>query len=453
MKNLLLVGGIAILAALNSFAQAPVLLRAQLQSGDALDYEFEGHFEFLPSATRGVTVSKPTYCEYDFGAIIHLQVDRQSLSSGVSGTITYKEAKLLQMHCDALSESKAKQRLREIEQSPLPFTVSAQGEIGFPFPHDQELDFMGDFRVLTSSTIDLLQTVFHARPVRVGESWKPVGNFVYWREAVESGMLLSAASMRYQRDLTLAGDNCSLVTLKYVFAPDNTPPSSFVPRGTADRIEVKNRVSGALHVSALLDRTTGHLAWVQRRRQLTNHMSFGRDGAGYDLPAVDFRVTEEGIARLLQNERLLEWTTALRHFELTGGDEVSARAIGAASLMVRLAHDTQAAHPLRPEVDKVDPAPPGYRRFEKELCSENWTCSWISVALPESAQLADDTPERTVYLVKKGSTVTSVALGPTQTKPVRGLTDQEELRKTALAYLAGNLWIPSRPGTPTSLSQ
>src|SRR5258706_13418348 len=117
--------------------------------------------------------------------------------------------------------------------------------------------------LLNKGPLVLLQTRLADYPVAAGRSWKPHGQFTYWRDYLLSGLDLSAATMRWKSTPRIAGRDCAWITSKYVFAPTEGAPAAITAAGTLRR-QPTNVVAGVLDVSLLFDLHDRHIACLKR---------------------------------------------------------------------------------------------------------------------------------------------------------------------------------------------
>jgi hypothetical protein len=257
-----------------------------------------------------------------------------------------------------------------------------------------------------------------------------------------------------------------------------------------------NAVAAVLHISLLLDPASHHIAWLHRSQTIDNKLTLASpyddsdeedDPAEADDPQYDpqdndwqnptldqsnrrsnnpgrhpfmtFHFQEEARARLLPEERSVEWLAALKNFEATpepasGTVPVPATKTLLPNPMILAAKPAVVKRSTRIVVDSdsLVATPAGFTRYEKGLCRDVWFCATVSVALPGEVQISEDTPLRTVYLTKQGNLLVSVAVGPALDRRSSGLTDDEELKKQANYYLANYVWMAAKPGIGASFS-
>ena len=175
-------------------------------------------------------------------------------------------------------------------------------------------------------------------------------------------------------------------------------------------------------------------------------------------PFMTFHFQEEARARLLPDERSVEWLAALKRFEATPDPESGIAPVPAAKTLLPNAI-TLAAKPAvvkrssrLVDSDSLMATPAGFTRYEKGLCRDAWFCATVSVGLPGEVQISEDTPLRAVYLAKKGDLLVSIAVGPALDRRSQGLTEDEELRTQANYYLENYVWLAAKPGIGTNFS-
>jgi hypothetical protein len=176
-------------------------------------------------------------------------------------------------------------------------------------------------------------------------------------------------------------------------------------------------------------------------------------------PFMTFHFQEEARARLLPEQRSVEWLAALKRFEATpepqsGSVPVPVTKTLLPNAMILAAKPAVVKRSTRVVVDSDSllGTPAGYTRYEKGLCRDQWFCATVSVALPGEVQISEDTPLHTVYLAKRGNLEISVSLGPALDRRTAGFTEDEELQRQANYYLANYVWLAAKPGIGTSFS-
>jgi hypothetical protein len=291
------------------------------------------------------------------------------------------------------------------------------------------------------------------------------------------------------------GKSCAWVTSQYIFSPVDLPAVGTASGGRTVPAAGNSAVAAVLHISLLLDPATHHVAWLHRSQTIDNKLtlaspyddsdpaddsvepndtrsddpddtqnpmpdlsSMRSDNPGR-YPFMTFHFQEEARARLLPDERSVEWLAALKQFEATPDPESGTTPVPVTRTLLPNAI-TVAAKPAlvkrstRPVVDSdtLVATPAGFTRYEKGLCRDAWFCATVSVALPGEVQISEDTPLRTVYLAKKGELLVNVAVGPALDRRAQGLTEDEELKKQANYYLQNYVWLAAKPGIGTTFS-
>lgn len=291
--------------------------------------------------------------------------------------------------------------------------------------------------------------------------------------------------MRFRNLVQVDGKRCAWVTSQYIFSPIDLPAVGTASGGRIIPAAGNNAVAAVLHISLLLDPASHHVAWLHRSQTIDNKLTLaspyddsdppGDDPAATDDPAdsenpmpdrssmpsdnpgrypfMTFRFQEEARARLLPDERSVEWLAALKRFEATPEPETGTVPVPVTKTllpnpMILAAKPALVKRTSRVIVDSESLAatPAGFTRYEKGLCRDVWFCATVSVALPGNVQVSEDTPLRTVYLARNGDSLVSVAVGPALDRRAQGLTDDEELKKQAEYYLANYVWMAVKPG-------
>src|SRR5882724_1897829 len=197
--------------------------------------------------------------------------------------------------------------------------------------------------LLRKVTQDLLQTQFAPQPVAEGASWKPRGQFAYSRDHALKDLELSGADLRFRNLVQVDGKTCAWVTSQYVFSPIDLPAAGTGSGGVTVPGAGNNAVAAVLHISMLLDPASHHIAWLHRLQTIDNKLTLASpyddndpeddtaeadDPSDWQNPTLDlsnrrsdnpgrhpfmtFHFQEEGRARLLPDERSVEWLAALK---------------------------------------------------------------------------------------------------------------------------------------------
>ena len=124
-------------------------------------------------------------------------------------------------------------------------------------------------------------------------------------------------------------------------------------------------------------------------------------------PFMTFHFQEEARARLLPDQRSVEWLAALKRFEATpepasGTTPVPVTKTLLPNPMILAAKPAVVKRTTRVVVDSdsLVPTPAGFTRYEKGLCRDAWFCATVSVALPGEVRISEDTPLRAVYFAQ-----------------------------------------------------
>lgn len=470
-----------------------LLLRADLKPGDILRYEVEAAGSFLPTAdASGANLFPPRGpCDYSLAAIVTLRPQGHDKDGNTPVEATYSETRVLSTRCALFSAADFQKRLFAMQSSSVLFRVGPHGETALTRNNNGYFKYWDGGELLRKVTQDLLQTEFSPQPVAEGASWKPRGQFAYSRDHALKDLELSGADLRFRNLVQVDGKSCAWVTSQYVFSPVDLPAVGAASGGLIVPAEGNNAVAAVLHISLLLDPATHHLAWLHRSQTIDNRLTLASpfddsDPPGDDSPKPDdpgdpqnpmpdrssmrsdnpgrypfmtFHFQEEARARLLPDERTVEWLSALKRFEATPEPESGTVPVPVTKTLLPNPV-IQAAKPavakrtttVVVDSDSLVATPAGFTRYEKGLCRDVWFCATASVALPGDVQVSEDTPLRTVYLAQKGSILISVSVGPALDRRSVGLTEEEELKKQANYYLANFVWLAAKPGIGTSFT-
>jgi len=476
-------------------APRSISLQAELKPGQLLRYELEGSVSFVPQADASDAAVSPARgpCDYSLAAIVTLRPRPPDKDGNTPVEATYSETRVTSFRCSAVSQAEFKKRVASLQTAPSTFRVGPHGETGLIQFRASYFDYWNGADLLRKLTLDLLQTKFSSQPVSPGALWKPRGQFAYAKDYGLHQLELSAASLKFKDVVEMAGRSCAWINSKYIFSPLDVPASATTREGQVLQGTGNNAVAAILEISLLLDSAARHVVWVHRSQTIDNRLTLAstyaeaddpdpaaEDPAGNEPdadppdsdavvpdarinrpdngrhPFMSFHFHEDGWARLLPQGSSTEWLAALRSFEAT--PEAGTAASGAARSRGLPGPVAQAANPavlnkttrVVVDSDTLLATPVGFTRYEKALCRDTWFCASVSVALPGSVEVADDTVLRSVYLAKKNDVLVSVAVGPALDRRSPGLTEEEELQKHAKYYLSNYVWMAVKPGIGTS---
>jgi hypothetical protein len=469
-----------------------LLLRASVKPGEVLRYELEAAGSFLPIAdASGAILSPPRGpCDYALAAIVTLSAQAPDKDGNIPVEAVYSRTRITSARCALFSAADFQKRLAALQSTPILFRVGPHGETALGHVHDGYFKYWDGGDLLRKVTQDLLQTEFSPQPVSEGASWKPRGQFAYSRDRALKDLELSGADLRFRNLVQVEGKSCAWVTSQYIFSPIDLPAVGAASGGRTIPAAGNNAVAAVLHISLLLDPATHHLAWLHRSQTIDNKLSLASpydDGDPEDdpreaddpvdgqnpmpdlssmrsdnpgrYPFMTFHFQEEARARLLPNEKSVEWLAALKRFEATpepgsGSTPVPVTKTLLPNQMILAAKPAVVKRSTRKVVDSdsLIATPAGFTRYEKGLCRDAWFCATASVALPGEVEVSEDTPLRTVYLAKTGDFLASIAVGPALDCRASGLTEDEQLKKQASYYLENYVWMAAKPGIGTNFS-
>ena len=471
-------------------APRKILLRADVKPGDVLRYELEAAASFLPIAdASGANLFPPRGpCDYALAAIVTLRPQAADKDGNFPVEASYSEMRVTSVRCALFSPADFQKRLAALASSPVMFRVGPHDETLLSHTNDGYFKYWDGGDLLRKVTQDLLQTQFSPKPVAAGDSWKPRGQFAYPHDRALKDLELSGADLRFRNLVQVDGKSCAWVTSQYVFSPIDLPAAGTASGGRVVPGAGNNAVAAVLHISLLLDPASHHVAWLHRSQTIDNKLTLASpfdDGDPADdpqepedspdgqnpmpdlssmrsdnpgrYPFMTFHFQEEARARLLPDERSVEWLAALKRFEATpepqsGSVPVPVTKTLLPNPVIQAAKPAVVKRTTRVVVDSESlvATPAGFTRYEKGLCRDVWFCATVSVALPGEVQVSEDTPLRTVYLAQKGDLLVSVAIGPALDLRSMGLTDDEQLRRQASYYLDNYVWLAAKPGIGTS---
>ncbi len=494
---LLLGMGPARMHAQSRTAPRQVLLQADVTPGQVLRYELEAAGSFQPIAdASGVMLNPPRGpCDYALAAIVILRPQAADKDGNTPVEAKYSEARVTSVRCSLFSAADFEKRVAALQSSAVTFRVGPHGETALSHGGGGYFKSWDGGDLLRKVTQNLLQTEFSPQPVAEGASWKPRGQFAYSRDHALKDLELSGADLRFRNLVQVDGKSCAWVTSQYVFSRIDLPAVGTASGGRTLPAAGNNAVAAVLHISLLLDPASHHVAWLHRSQTIDNKLTlaspyddsdpaddpavpddaYRNDPQDWQNPAPDissrrsdnpgrypfmtFHFQEEARARLLPDERSVEWLTALKRFEATPEPESGTVPVPVTKTllpnqMILAAKPAVVKRTTRVVLDSdaLVATPAGFTRYEKGLCRDAWFCATVSVALPGDVQVSEDTPLRTVYLAQKGNLLVSISVGPALDRRAPGLTEDEELRKQANYYLANYVWLAAKPGIGTNFA-
>ncbi len=469
-----------------------VLLRATVKPGEVLRYELEAAGSFLPIAdASGAILSPPRGpCDYALSAIVTLRPQAPDKDGNIPVEAMYSHTRVTSVRCALFSAPDFQKRLAALESSAVMFRVGPHGETAMSHIGDGYFKYWDGGDLLRKVTQDLLQTELSPQPVAEGDSWKPRGQFAYSRDRALKDLELSGADLRFRNLVQVDGKSCAWVTSQYIFSPIDLPAVGTASGGRTVPAAGNNAVAAVLHISLLLDPETHHVAWLHRSQTIDNKLTLASPYDDSDLPDdppepddpadgqnpmpdlssmrsdnpgrypfLTFHFQEEARARLLPDQRSVEWLAALKRFETTPEPESGTTPIPVTKTllpnqMILAAKPAVVKRTTRVVVDSdsLVATPAGFTRYEKGLCRDAWFCATVSVALPGEVEVSEDTPLRTVYLAKTGELLLSIAVGPALDCRSSGLTEDEQLKQQANFYLDNYVWMAAKPGIGTNFS-
>jgi hypothetical protein len=440
--------GIALLATGTHAQQPKTWLKGVLVPGQALRFEVETHTSYSADLDEGYATDPPIHpCEYSVSAKLGLQVGPGADQGNVSVTAKYDDVVVTNWQCPQLSRMQAEKELRRFASSPVVYQVGPHGEPGFQRDSRDRFGNQSAQDLLSKVALDLIETRLSDHPVAPGDTWKPRGQFAYWKDYLLNGLELSSSRMLWKSTPRLASHNYALVASKYIFSP--TESSSGPVRAGGDvRQPASNVLSGMLKVSLLLDPQSSHIVWLDRQYVVENHVSV-QPVAEPDPEVLTVRWDEKAKARLLPDENGIEWLTAVKQFESIP-DPAQSGTISNPASRVAPSEIARIAKPKKqgtsPEIESLDFTPSGFSRWDRRFCNGGWYCTNISVALPGEVEIAEDAALQTVYFARTDQPTFVVTVGPVLQRKYQGLTSEEELSKHTDFYLANQLWMENRPG-------
>jgi hypothetical protein len=101
---------------------------------------------------------------------------------------SFKIANINTWRCENTAEGDVLRPLEKLEAEPVQFQVGPHGKVIFAHSTGDRPHRSTGVELLTKAALDLLQTDFSNSPVSPGDSWKPSGQFFYWKEYADEGL-------------------------------------------------------------------------------------------------------------------------------------------------------------------------------------------------------------------------------------------------------------------------
>ena len=422
-------------------------LTAKLVPGQTLRYEVETVISYSADVLKGYSTTVPLGpCQFSISTVATLNRGSVAQDGNLPVKAEFQDPKISAWHCAGYDQKRMEKALREFAASPIVYQVGPHGEVGFEHSKRDRLAYESASDLLNKVALDLLQTRLADRPVSLGASWKPHGQFTYWKDFLLGGLEVSAATVRWKNTPKIAGHDCASITSKYVFAPTEST-SGPVTAGGNLRQTPTNVLAGVQEVSLLFDLQERRIGWLHRAFRVENHVSVQPEEQ-IDPEVLTIRWEEEATARLIPEKDSIAWLAALKNFESTpeGGRKAVAAADASNASVADLARLAVPKRKSVSAIETLDLTPAGFARWEREFCDGSWPCAQISIALPGQVKVAEDAPLQTSYLARTDGTLVTVTVGPVLERKYQGLTADEELKKQAEFFLANQLWMTNKPG-------
>jgi hypothetical protein len=366
MKRRWIIHGVALLAlwsgagrlSLHAQNRAPqkIVLEAELKPGQVLRYEIEAAGSFLAiSDAVGAMLNPPRGpCDYALASIVTLRPQSADKDGNIPVEARYSETRVTSVRCSLFSEADFEKRVAALQSRPVMFVVGPQGETAMTTTSGGYFKYWDGGELLRKVTQNLLQTQFAPQPVAEDASWKPRGQFAYSRDHALKDLELSGADLRFRYLVQVDGRTFAWITSQYVFSPVDLPAAGTASGGVTVPGAGNNAVAAVLHISLLLDPASHHIVWLHRSQTIDNKLTLASpyddsdpeddlaeaDNPQYDSqdddwqnptldqsnrrsnnpgrhPFMTFHFQEEARARMLPDERSVEWLAALKNFEAT----------------------------------------------------------------------------------------------------------------------------------------
>lgn len=421
-------------------------LHAKLMPGETLRYEVEISLSYSAGIIRGYSTTVPLGpCQLSASSVLAFSVQPVAGDGNLPVQAVFENPRSTSWQCTKMDQQKLDKALRELAASPLLYQIGPHGEVGFKHIDRDRFTYQSANDLLSTVAMDLLQTRLADRPVSVGSSWKPHGQFTYWQDYLLSGLDVSAATMRWKDSPAVAGHKCASIVSKYILAPTDSAPSPITAGGSL-RQQPGNVLAGLQQVSLLFDLEARRIGWLHRYYRVENHVSVQPEEEP-DPEVLTIRWEEEARARLIPEKDAIAWLAALKNFEAT--PEGERHAVSANSADASIAELARLAVPKKKSasaIDTLDATPKGFTRWERQFCNSSWYCSQVSIALPGEVKIAEDADLQTTYFARLGGALLTITVGPALQRKYRGLTADEELQKHTEFILANQLWMMNQPG-------
>jgi hypothetical protein len=267
-------------------------------------------------------------------------------------------------------------------------------------------------------------------------------------------MDVTASSMQYLRDATVAAQPYAWLQYKQVFSPMDMP-AYVEPRSRARDFTGTTFVTGKANVSLLFDRAAGRIVYLRRRRNIDNRMMLRYEPSETSVPMATYSIEEESTLRWLPVQNSEAWLAGLHKFESEPVAEVKPVPSSGAQTEPALADLAVVSRQSKPHAkarehedlsELLDKAPRGFERWERSYCRGAY-CFDLSIAVPEQTRVVDRTDTTVLLLSGSGERTITMAVGPVLDRQRESLSDEELLQQQAARFVANYLWFAGNSGT------
>ncbi len=412
---------------------------AKFTPGTSVRYELEAFVHVESEHVPYVRLTVPSDCSYTLKAVMKLDFTSQSAEGAIGGRVSFQGVETTIPECANTSKQQMTKVVNELTIKGTAFEILPAGDVRLTRPFDSHEPELAS--ILRKAAWDALQPRLTDNAVSPGSPSVSSRRYLYWPDTFVEGMDVAATGMHLARDVQIGNANCALLEYKQVFSP--TEVEAYVEtRSRASDFTGTTVVTGRSSVSLLWERAALRMVYLHRKRTIDNRLMLKYVPKDETDKVGSYLIEEEYTLRWLPEEYSEGWLAALHAFE-TSPDQPVARAVAAAR--------TREHAQSREISDVLDRTPRGFEHWAKSFCNGQ-LCFELSLAVPESAHIADSGNSTVLLLAGSGPQTVTVAVGPIFDLHCCGLTEEEMLQQRTERFIRNNLWFARGTGEPLNFS-
>ena len=430
-----------VFAATVALAQTPgpAAIVAKFTPGTFVRYELEALVHVESEHSPYIRLTVPSDCSYTLKAVMKLDFTSRSAEGAISGKVSFQGVETAIPECADTSKQRMTDAVNEFKKKGTAFEIYPAGDVRLTRPFESREPELAS--TLRKAAWDALQPRLADAAVSAGSPSVSSRRFLYWPDTFVEGMDVAATAMHFARKVQIGNANCALLEYKQVFSP--TEVEAYVEtRSRASDFTGTTVVTGRSSVSLLWEPAAQRMVYLRRKRTIDNRLMLKYVPREETDKVGRYLVEEESTLRWLPEENSEAWLAALHAFEISP-DQPAAQAVATART-----RENAESHEIS---DVLDRTPRGFEHWGKSFCNGQ-LCFELSLALPESAHLADSGNTTVLLLAGSGKQTVTVAVGPIFDLQCCGLTEEELLQQRTERFIRNNLWFARGTGEPLNFS-